>query len=125
MAVLKIVRRHSLPQTLPEAFSTSTNPVVALDRSVVLKIFVPLYRRQFLSERASLFQRRGRVDVAIPEIMAEGEQGQGYLAMTRIDGVLGSDAWPLVPEEQKETFSSRSAKPSLRIKPRRPVGSSR
>jgi hypothetical protein len=41
-------------------FSTGTNLVVALDDRLVLKIFPPLLRRQFVSERIALSQLRGR-----------------------------------------------------------------
>ncbi len=46
---------------------------------------------------------RGRLSLPIPEIVAEGERdGWPYLVITRLEGVLGSDAWPSLPEEQKE-----------------------
>jgi hygromycin-B 7''-O-kinase len=48
-------------------------------------------------------QLLGRLDVAIPEIVAEGERDHWpYLVITRLDGVLGSTAWRAVPEDQKD-----------------------
>ena len=102
-AALDIARSHGLESTAPRIFSTGTNLVVALDRRVVLKIFCPLLRDQFVSERGSLTLLRGRLHVPIPEIVCEGERDQWpYLAMTRLQGVLGKEAWPTVPEPQKE-----------------------
>lgn len=43
------------------------------------------------------------MNVAIPEVVVEGERDQWrYLAITHVPGVLGSVAWPLAPEDQKE-----------------------
>lgn len=101
--VIDIARSHSLPHVAPQAFQTGTNLVVALDARLILKVFPPFYRSQFQSERASLIQLQGRLDIDIPRIVLEGERdGWSYLAITRLEGVLGSAAWPLVPEDDKE-----------------------
>src|SRR5689334_2640367 len=102
-AARDIARSHRLSDAVSQVFSTGTNLVVALDGGLILKIFPPMLRAQFVSERASLAQLRGRISVPIPEIVAEGERdGWPYLVMTRLDGVLGSDAWPFMPEDEKE-----------------------
>jgi hygromycin-B 7''-O-kinase len=83
--------------------STGTNLVVALEGQLILKIFPPMLRAQFVSERASLAQLCGRLSVPIPKIVAEGERdGWPYLVITKLAGVLGSDAWPVMPEAEKE-----------------------
>jgi hygromycin-B 7''-O-kinase len=83
-------------------FSTGTNLVVALDGGLILKIFPPMLRSQFISERLSLAQLRGRLSVPIPEMVAEGErEGWPYLVITKLAGVLGSDAWLVMPEAEK------------------------
>jgi hygromycin-B 7''-O-kinase len=100
---LDIARGHGLPHTDAHPFRTGTNLVVALDEKLILKIFPPLLRAQFVSERASLSQLRGRLGIAVPEIVAEGErEGWPYLVITRLQGVLGSEAWPGMPEPDKE-----------------------
>jgi hygromycin-B 7''-O-kinase len=102
-AALDIARHHRLPHQDAKLFATGTNLVVALDDRLILKIFPPLLRAQFLSERASLAQLRGRVSIPIPEIVLEGERDQWpYLVITRLHGVIGKDAWPALPEDQKE-----------------------
>lgn len=107
-AALDIARSHGLPQADPQVFATGTNLVVGLDDRLILKIFPPFLRGQFESERISLAQLRGRLDVPIPEIVLEGERDQWpYLVITRLSGVLGSEAWPGLPEDQKERVLAR------------------
>src|SRR5207247_5081843 len=79
------------------------NLVLALDEKFILKIFPPFLRGQFASERSTLAQLRGRLRVAIPETIVEGERdGWPYLVITRLSGVLGAAAWPSLPEGDKE-----------------------
>jgi hygromycin-B 7''-O-kinase len=100
---LDIARGHGLACAEPHIFATGTNLVVALDARLILKIFPPMLRNQFISERGSLLQLRGRLSLPIPEIVAEGERdGWPYLVITRLDGIVGSEAWAALPEEQKE-----------------------
>jgi hygromycin-B 7''-O-kinase len=100
---LDIARSHGLPHADPQIFSTGTNLVVGLDHRLILKIFPPLLRSQFVSERSALAQLRGHLGVPIPEIVLEGERdGWPYLVITRLSGILGTQAWPVLPEDQKE-----------------------
>src|SRR3954451_7977308 len=88
---LDIARSHDLDVSSPHVFSTGTNLVVGLGDHLILKIFPPLLRAQFVSERGSLTQLAGRLDLAIPEIVVEGERdGWPYLVITRLAGTLGS-----------------------------------
>jgi hygromycin-B 7''-O-kinase len=100
---LDIARSHGIDAATPQVFSTGTNLVVGLGDSLILKIFPPLLRAQFVSERGSLMQLAGRLHLPIPEIVAEGERdGWPYLVITRLTGVLGSEVWPSLAEAQKE-----------------------
>jgi hygromycin-B 7''-O-kinase len=100
---LDIARSHGLACAAPHVFATGTNVVMALDEKLILKIFPPFLRSQFVSERGSLAQLRGQLRVAIPEIVVEGERdGWPYLVITRLPGILGVEAWPSLPEEEKE-----------------------
>jgi hygromycin-B 7''-O-kinase len=46
---------------------------------------------------------RGRLGVPIPEILFEGERdGWPYLVITRLSGVVASEVWPTLPEDQNE-----------------------
>ena len=102
-AALDIARSHGLSSSAPHIFVTGSNFVVGLDHRLILKIFPPLLRRQFVSERAALSALRGRLTVTIPEIVVEGERdGWPYLVITRVPGALGKEAWPQLTEAQKE-----------------------
>ena len=100
---LDIISSHGLVSAAPHVFATGTNLVIALDEKLILKIFPPFLRGQFASERSTLAQLRGQLRIAIPEIVVEGERdGWPYLLITRLSGVLGADAWPSLPEADKE-----------------------
>ncbi|MDH2357051.1 aminoglycoside 3'-phosphotransferase/choline kinase family protein [Bradyrhizobium sp. SSUT112] len=100
---LDIARSRGLDASSPHVFSTGTNLVVGLGEKLILKIFPPLLRAQFVSERGSLRQLAGRLHLPIPEIVAEGmRDGWPYLIITRLAGTLGSEVWPSLPEAQKE-----------------------
>ena len=100
---LDIARGYGLHASAPHVFPTGTNLVVGLGDRLILKIFPPLLRAQFVSERTSLAQLKGRLDLPIPEIVAEGvRDGWRYLIITRLAGTLGSEVWPQLPEDQKE-----------------------
>ena len=100
---LDIARGHGLDASAPHVFATGTNLVVGLGETLILKIFPPLLRAQFVSERGSLAQLAGHLALPIPEIVAEGERdGWPYLVITRLSGTLGSVVWPHLPEDQKE-----------------------
>jgi len=102
-AARDIAVSHGLACAAPHVFGTGTNLVVALDARLILKIFPPVLRSQFVSERGALSELRGRLSLPIPEIVAEGERdGWPYLVITRLDGIVGSEVWPCLPEEQKE-----------------------
>lgn len=100
---IDIARSHGLDVSAPHVFATGTNLVVGLGDRLILKIFPPLLRVQFVSERGSLMQLKGRLHLPIPEIVAEGEcDGWPYLIITRLAGRLGSEVWPQLAEAQKE-----------------------
>ena len=121
-AALDIARSHGLPHADPNVFSTGTNLVVGLDDRLILKLFPPSLRGQFESERISLAQLRGRLSVPIPEIVLEGERDQWpYLVITRLSGVVGSQAWPILPEDQKERVLAQIGETIAQVQ-RVPVG---
>ncbi len=118
-----IARSHHLACTAPHVFATGTNLVLALDEKIILKIFPPFLRGQFTSERNTLAQLRGKLRIAIPEIVVEGERdGWPYLVITRLSGVLGADAWPSLPERDKERLLAQIGETIAQVQ-RVPAGS--
>jgi len=121
-AALDIARSHGLLHANPHLFATGTNLVVGLDDGLILKIFPPFLRGQFVSERISLAQLRGRLSVPVPEIVLEGERDQWpYLVITRLPGMIGKEAWPALPENQKERVLARIGETIAEVQ-RVPVG---
>jgi hygromycin-B 7''-O-kinase len=101
---IDIARSHSLSCTDPHVFSMGTNLVVALDQRLIVKIFPPMLRHQFDSERAALARLDSRLSISVPQIVFEGERsGWPYLVMTRMSGVNGKEAWVSLPEDQRES----------------------
>jgi hygromycin-B 7''-O-kinase len=100
---MDIASSHGMTCAAPQVFTTGTNLVVGLDDQLILKIFPPILGAQFVSERGSLAQLRGRVKIPLPEIVAEGERDcWPYLIITRMPGVLGAEVWGSLPEADKE-----------------------
>jgi len=98
-----IARSHGYAGSEPTPFATGTNLVVGIGGRLILKIFPPMYHSQFLSERGALRVLAGRVRIAIPELVHEGERERWtYLIMTRLSGELASDVWPGATEAAKE-----------------------
>jgi hygromycin-B 7''-O-kinase len=121
-AVAEIARSHALPCESVEAFATGTNLVVALDHRLILKLFPPMLRNQFVSERAALSLLDGRLSVPIPDIVLQGEREQwSYLVITRLNGILGTEAWPVLPEQQKETILGQIGETIAEVQ-RAPIG---
>jgi hygromycin-B 7''-O-kinase len=117
-----IARRHSLPGSL-HVFPTGTNLVVALGHALVLKIFPPQLRHQFVSERAALLRLSGQLSIAIPEIVLEGERDRWpYLVLTRLTGTGGNEIWPELTEVEKERVLYRLGELIAEVQ-RVPVGS--
>jgi hygromycin-B 7''-O-kinase len=117
-----IAASHGLACTAPQVFATGTNLVLALDDKLILKLFPPLLRSQFVSEHGSLAQLQGQLRIAIPEIVAEGEHdGWPYLVITRLPGVLGVQAWPSLPEADKERVLAEIGETIAEVQ-RAPIG---
>lgn len=97
-----IARAHALPAP-SHAFARGTNLVAALGGALILKVYPPLLRHQFVSERAALTQLAGRLGVAIPEIVADGARdGWPYLVITLLPGTVANQIWPDLSEVEKE-----------------------
>ena len=119
-AALDIARQPWIAACRSAWFPTGTNLVVALDDRLVLKMFPPLLRAQFVSERASLSQLRGRLSLPIPEIVVEGERDRWpYLVITRLAGIVGAQVWLDCRRIRSSVCSARSARPSPKSSARR------
>lgn len=107
-AALDIARAHALPSAHPHVFAGGTNLVVGLGDEIVLKIFPPSLRHQFEAERLSLALLQDGLSVEVPRIVAEGERDEWpYLAMSRVQGATGEEAWSELDNAAKERLIGR------------------
>lgn len=83
------------------AFGESTNLVIALDGSAIIKIFPPFYHDQFVSERAALQHLDGKLTITTPHIINSGEQdGWSWIVMSKLQGVVGSAVWSQLSSDE-------------------------
>ncbi|PZU88336.1 MAG: phosphotransferase [Shinella sp.] len=100
----RIADMEGFTPSVMELFGNSTNLVVNLDDRHILKVFPPMYESQFSSERNALRFLKGQLEIAVPSIKSEGNaNGWHWLITTKLDGIVGSMAWPLLSETAKES----------------------
>lgn len=69
--------------------------VVVLGRERVIKLISPTHARDAVAERIGLTLAAGRLPVATPELLAEGElEGWPYLILRRLPGTSALERWP-------------------------------
>ncbi|KYF94114.1 hypothetical protein BE20_56260 [Sorangium cellulosum] len=94
-AIRAVCERHGLAASGLAAFERGTNVVVSNDAGQIIKLFPPFLRHQFEAERLALGRVHGKVPVATPEILREGElDGWPYLVMSRLPGRTLEEVWP-------------------------------
>ncbi|NVB42982.1 phosphotransferase [Pseudenhygromyxa sp. WMMC2535] len=88
-----IAARHGLAFDRLERAKGGTH-IVYLDDRVVVKLFVPLWADDALAERAMLAHVAGRLSIATPGVLGEGElEGWPYLVLERVPGSHLSERW--------------------------------
>lgn len=76
-------------------FSTGSVPVFAVGGEHVVKLFPESGRSYFECEVAALGRVEGALSVPTPRVVSTGERrGWWYVAMTRLPGIVLSEAWP-------------------------------
>ena len=77
--------------------------VYFVGQSFVIKLFVPLFAQDFAAESLVARHLAGKIDLEIPEIVAEGQiAGWNYLVMTRISGTPLQFVWDdLLPDDRR------------------------
>ena len=98
-AALDIARSTACRRARRMPFSPAPTSWSALDDRLILKIFPPLLRRQFVSERGALSALCGRLTVA--DSRNRRRRRARRLALSGdhpLPGVLGKEAWPPVAE---------------------------
>lgn len=100
-----LMKRHDLPHAPLTRFEEGTNVVFALGNRLVIKIFPPFHRDQCTRETAVLHKIFGKLSVATPEILHQGEiSGWPYIIMTQLEGTLLETLWQTLSTQNKESL---------------------
>lgn len=101
----EIAAAHGLSRAELRAAGEGSNLVALLGDDLVIKLFPPILRHQYESERLTLQHLRGRLSLSIPETVIDGETGGWpYLVMTRVEGVSLAKVWNSCTEEEKRSI---------------------
>lgn len=80
-------------------FKAGSNLVYGLGRSLVLKLYAPLFHEEYRAEREALSLASTALTVPMPDIVAEGDfEGWPYLLLRRLSGHAPYPVWKEVPE---------------------------
>jgi hygromycin-B 7''-O-kinase len=83
--------------------------VVMLGEREVVKLFAPPWPDDFAAEQPMLEHVAGRLPIATPQIVAEGElEGWPYLVMTRLAGEQLDTLWPKLPLAEQRRLLVRT-----------------
>lgn len=98
--------RHGLGAAPLRRYATGSVPVYAIGSEQVLKLFPPTARDFAFIEEQALGAVADRLPIATPELVVVGElEGWSYLLMRQLEGRLLSEAWPEVPESDRDRFA--------------------
>jgi hygromycin-B 7''-O-kinase len=93
--VAEIGRRHGVPASLPQRYTSGSLPVYALADRHVLKLFPPHEHEHAHVEARVLAALHGRLPLPTPQLhAAEQLDGWPYLLMSQLHGDRLVDAWP-------------------------------
>ena len=88
-AMNEIASRHRLDGG-PQRQTLGSNVVYGFG-DLIVKLFPPIWKDDFYSEKVALASIHG---LPIPKIVAEGEiEGWPYFIVTRVDGIPAADVW--------------------------------
>jgi hygromycin-B 7''-O-kinase len=98
--VEEVCRRHGLPCEACLRGPDGTHIVYFVGEEAVVKLFVPFFQSDFVAERLVAQVLDGRLDVATPSVIGEGEiGGWDYLILTRVRGRPAEAVWGDLPAE--------------------------
>lgn len=105
-ALRVIAERHGLASAALRLSATGTQ-VIHLGEREVVKLYAPWWPDDFLAERRMLEHVAGRLPIATPRVLAEGQlEGWPYLVITRLEGQVLDPLWAtLAPAEQRRLLA--------------------
>jgi hygromycin-B 7''-O-kinase len=107
-AMQAICRLHGIPSDALMRIDEGTNVIFGAGTSHILKLFPPFWRRLARSESAVLEYVHGKLGVATPEVLAQGElEGWPYLVTTRLSGVSLRGVWDRMDERNRHRIAAQ------------------
>jgi hygromycin-B 7''-O-kinase len=105
-ALGELCRRHGLPPDAPRRkYPAGGSMVFAVGAAHVVKLFAPPHADGAHTETRMLAHVQGRLGVPTPVLHAAGElEGWPYLVMGQLPGASLKEAWPRVPDAQREAL---------------------
>ena len=101
----QIAERHHLPKERLQLFPDGTNVIFSYGPSRVIKLFQPLLKGQFESERLVLKNLQSKLSVPTPVPEFQGEfDGWPYLIMSKVEGETLESIWVDLEFENKVTL---------------------
>ncbi len=102
-AMRVICERHGLDPALLALAPPGSHVNFQVGAERYIKLFAPLWRDDFVSERLVLEKLRGQLDWPIPQLLAEGEvEGWPYVVTTAVEGQPLCQVWGALGAEDRE-----------------------
>jgi hygromycin-B 7''-O-kinase len=116
-AVDEVRRRHGLLEEPCVRGPDGTHIVYFSGRSHVVKLFCPLFARDIVAETLVAPRVAGRLGVATPAIVADGEVGGWrYLIMTRVPGRPLCEVWSRMSAADRLAATDRVGRTIVRLR---------
>lgn len=95
-AVEELCQEHKIPITAYSFFNAGSNLLAGVNDEVIVKIFPPFHRHQWVSEYKALSFFHNKLPVAIPDVLGYGEREDQwtYVILSRLQGDTLEEHWP-------------------------------
>ncbi|MDA1358641.1 aminoglycoside 3'-phosphotransferase/choline kinase family protein [Glycomyces luteolus] len=102
-----ILRRMGLAEQSLDRYGTGSMPTYAVGASRVLKLYPTVCAGSAAIEARVLEHLHGKLPVPTPELLAEGEYGEGwrYVLMSQLAGQSLATAWPQIPGAARDRLA--------------------
>jgi hygromycin-B 7''-O-kinase len=107
-ALRVIAERHGLASAALQRSAVGSH-IVALADAEVVKLYAPPWPDDFGAERRMLEHVAGRLPIATPQIVAEGQlENWPYLVLTRLEGRALDQLWPTLARTDQRRLLART-----------------
>jgi hygromycin-B 7''-O-kinase len=107
-AMRVICERHGFDPALLEFAPPGSHVVFRCGSELYVKLFAPLWRRDYFPEKLVLGKLSVQSDWPVPHLVAEGEiEGWPYLIVTAVEGVPLDEVWDSMEGADREYIAAR------------------